>query len=452
MGWYTTLKCARFSYAPLYNGVSIEIGNPRGPETIRRPPFPINHPSKVAAMNKIVFAYTEETPRSRYLIDILKEDFDLILTSSCDEITTFLHESYDSMEALIIDNPSGHKDIKRLLDFVKARNNFASSLPVLILTDHEHAEEDDDYLSDTVVGLIALGDTKATVIQRIKNTIKYRASLGFDDFSKMLEILPSQIYVKDEKGRYVFCSKRWHHIQKKGESIRGLTDMEVRKNKANAILAHQNDLKVMQSGKGIRYTVKEDDDEGIEYLEVIKEPLLEPSGKVGGIIAIINNVTTSELLRQQLRTKSITDQLTGLHNRFYFEEITQRLKAKNELPLTFISADCDGLKTINDRFGHASGDAYICLARDAIKESLPKQSYLFRMGGDEFLAIVPGMGKEEAEELTRRITRSAENYKTDQFALRLSVGCYTILTPDMSIETAVNLSDKAMYQSKRKND
>ena len=310
-------------------------------------------------MNKVVFAYTEESARSRYLIDILKDEFDLVIASSCDEITRLLHESYDDMEALIIDHPSDKSDIDRLFQFVSRKNSFIFTLPILILTEPSMKEDDDDFLSDLVVGMITVGETKKTVLQRIKNTIKFSNSASFDDFSHMLESLPSLIYVKDAKGRYAFCSKRWNHMKTSSESYRGLTDLDVRKNKDNARIAMENDRKVVESGEGMSYLIRENDDEGVEYLQVIKEPIKDRKGKVSGIIAIINNVTESELLRQELRQKSITDQLTGLYNRFYFEEITSGLKDDANLPLTFISADCDGLKMINDAYGHTAGDAYI---------------------------------------------------------------------------------------------
>lgn len=324
------------------------------------------------------------------------------------------------------------------------------TLPILLLTEPKYQDQDDEYLSDLVVGMITMGETKKTVLQRIQNTTKFASSASFDEFSSMLRALPSIIYIKDVNGRYVFCSQRWHHLYKPNQSIRGLTDFDVRKSRKNALLAQENDRKVIATGRGTSYLIKENDDEGVEYLQVIKEPLRNRAGKIDGIIAIVNNVTDAELLRQELREKSITDQLTGLFNRFYFEEITQESSERLTLPLTFISADCDGLKNINDQFGHADGDCYICFARDAIQEALPKGSYLFRMGGDEFLALIPGMGEKEAKKLVDDIVHNASHYKTDSYTLRLSAGSYTMLSDADSIEYAVNQSDKAMYNMKQR--
>ena len=401
-------------------------------------------------MEKILFCYIEESSRSLYLIDLLKADYDVVVVRSPSQALDVLHECYDSLSALIVDRPSAEPEIEKVFDYVGERNDYLFALPVLILSKFDAMKDDEKYLSPIVVGMITEGETRKVILQRIKNTIKFSNSASFDEFSSMLRALPSLVYVKDKKGRYAFCSQHWHHFYGDKGSIRGLTDLDIRKNAENARIAQENDKKVLLTGKGTQYVIKEDDDEGIEYLQIIKEPLKNEKGKVTGIIAIINNVTDQELLRQQLREKSITDQLTGLYNRSYFEELNNEWKEKLDLPLTFISADCDGLKKINDRFGHAAGDQYICFARDALRESLPEGSYLFRMGGDEFLAVVPKANSRKARELVDLIVENSHKYRTREFKLKISVGSYTISSKRMTtVEGAVALSDKAMYKMKK---
>ena len=213
-------------------------------------------------MSKIVFAYTKPSSRSEYLINLLKDDFDLTIAASCEEITDILHNSYDSIEALIIDHPADKEDIGRLFAYVEKHNSFMFTLPVLILTDPQSMQEDAEFMSDLVVGMIYEGENKKVVLQRIKNTIRYCNSASFDEFSHMLDSLPSSIYVKDGNGKYVFCTKLWHHKRKPGDPIRGLTDFDIRKNKGNAQIAFESDQKVIKSGEGTTYIIKEDDDEG----------------------------------------------------------------------------------------------------------------------------------------------------------------------------------------------
>ena len=401
-------------------------------------------------MDKIAILYNEQTNRIKYIVDVIKDEYEIIHVHSLNEVKTLLDNSFTSLITLIIDHPSDKPYINALLKDIEERNSYMFTLPVLLLTHYTMVEEDDKFLSDVAVGMITEGESKNTVLRRIKSANKLSNSASFDDFSKMLTALPSLIYLKDKNGRYAFCSQDWHHSKYPNQSIRGLTDFDMRKSKENARIAREADMKVISSGRGSNYVIKEEDDEGIDYLQIIKEPVKNEKGEVTGIIAIVNNVTDSELLKQELRKKSITDPLTELYNRYYYEELEAEYKNKMTIPITVISADCDGLKRINDKYGHAAGDKYICFARDAIQESLPEKSYLFRMGGDEFVAVIPGMKSYDAAILTKEIVKNSKKYKNGNFALKLSVGHYTIAKPGITLETAVALSDKAMYKMKKK--
>ena len=400
-------------------------------------------------MNKIAFLFNDDSSRSRYLFDVLKNEYDILPLHTFEETMSLFENDYNKIAAFIIDRPSQKERIDEIFKYIDNRNSYMFTLPVLLLSELSLVEEDEKYLSDLAVGMIYEGESKKVVLQRINNTIKFSNSASFDDFSKMLEVLPSLIYLKDKTGRYAFSSQHWHHFSSSFETTRGLTDDEMRKNKENARIAKESDARILKTGVGESYVIKEDDEEGIDYLQVIKEPLKDANGEVNGIIAIINNVTEEEILRQELRKKSITDQLTGLYNRFYFEELVEQYKSNITLPLTVLSADCDGLKTINDKYGHAAGDQYICFARDAIKERLPNTATLFRMGGDEFIALIPGMNAYQANKLTKHIMASARKYKSKEFSLKLSVGSYTITRKNISIEAAMMHSDKAMYRVKQ---
>ena len=400
-------------------------------------------------MNKAALYLKEESERSQYIEDTLSDEFELLKLRSFEEGDKYLKEHFDDTSFIIFDRPIILDGFKEILSYIASKNNYMFSLPALILMDKYNYDENIDFFVPPINEVICSNDRKEININRIKNAIRLANSTSFDEFSEMLKMLPSLVYLKDVEGRYAFCSQNWHHLKDQKKSIRGLTDFDIRKDVNNARIARESDLEVIHSGKGKCYTIKEVDEEGTDYLQIIKEPLKDEEGKVTGIIAIINNVTNEELLRQQLRDKSITDTLTGLYNRSYFEELTNWQSRDLGFPLTIISADCDDLKKINDMFGHAAGDQYICYARDALKKGLPEDSYIFRMGGDEFVAIVPATSKEQAQQIVNKINNAIEEFKNDKFALRLSVGSYTIEKSHDSIEYAVNLSDEDMYKTKK---
>ena len=144
-----------------------------------------------------------------------------------------------------------------------------------------------------------IGDTVSAVITKMKKGYGY---------AKMLQVLPSLIYLRDANGRYVFSSQYWHHLEHYDDpdwSIRGKTDMEIRKDTENAKRAYESDLRVIRNGVGSDYVIEENEDGIHEYLQIIKEPLRDSEGRVRGIIAIINDVTEQEKLRRELRKKSV---------------------------------------------------------------------------------------------------------------------------------------------------
>ncbi len=403
-------------------------------------------------MKQIVLLAKHHSPRQDYILPILERYYEVILVTSIEEAENEISNDGVHTIALLIDNPSNLEGAEQLIHFVEEQNDYMLAIPVLLLTDEENKNQDDHYLGDTVIALICQGDSERIVRHRIEKSAKSINSASFDDFSDMLKQLPSLIYLKDTKGRYAFCSQNWHHIDyERGtdNDIRGKTDLEVRRNPVNGRLAYEQDMNVIRTGKGVSYLIEEDNKGQPEFFEIIKMPLFKDNGQVRGIIALVNNVTEQEELRRKLRSQSIIDPLTGLYNRLRFNEFVSELSEK-DYPIGIISADCDGLKKVNDGFGHAMGDKYICMARDLLNEVSPSNATKFRMGGDEFLILIPNSSHEEVKELIEKLTEEAANYHYNEVHLEISFGGAVANDPSASFDASIARSDKAMYRAKRK--
>ena len=149
------------------------------------------------------------------------------------------------------------------------------------------------------------------------------------------------------------------------------------------------------------------------------------------------------------------DSLTGLLNRLSFAKSFAELKQMHgheEMPLTVILSDLDGLKPINDHFGHAAGDNAIHTAAVALQAACPAGSLCVRFGGDEMVAVIPGQS--EAEEIISRIHGYLEEYNTRsglQYRITTSIGFFTtVLREDTDFETLVRESDAVMYLEKQR--
>lgn len=163
-------------------------------------------------------------------------------------------------------------------------------------------------------------------------------------------------------------------------------------------------------------------------------------------------ITIADLF-EEVKAQAVTDGLTGLYNRRYFEEylkkeVTRALRQKQ--PFSIIGLDLDHLKQINDKLGHAYGDLAIKTVAEVLKKNARSIDTAARMGGEEFNVILPGIDSTGAMIAAERIRKALEEVKLDTIGhVTASVGVATFLEHSDNIEDILELTDQAMYQSKR---
>lgn len=160
---------------------------------------------------------------------------------------------------------------------------------------------------------------------------------------------------------------------------------------------------------------------------------------------------------EKLQTLSVTDDLTGLHNRRYFYE---RLEAERNLldryghTLSIMLLDIDDFKSVNDMFGHLAGDALLVEFADIVKGSLRKGDIFTRYGGEEFAAILPHTGGAAALTAAENIRRTvaATDFRAIEGKKRItvSIGVTEIGRGIKDSSEAVRQADGALYEAKRK--
>ncbi|MGF1991767.1 MAG: sensor domain-containing diguanylate cyclase [Nostoc sp. ZfuVER08] len=170
------------------------------------------------------------------------------------------------------------------------------------------------------------------------------------------------------------------------------------------------------------------------------------------LIQEIHNRKQAEIEGRQL---SLTDELTGLHNRRgFFLLAEQQLKIAHRMKLLcwVIFIDLDGLKQINDSLGHDVGDALIIDAGQLLKQSFRKSDIVARLGGDEFIIFISSYFK-DAENIQIHLQTNIANFNQQQnrsYQISMSMGIqrYSPET-NMSLEQLVARSDELMYAHKR---
>jgi diguanylate cyclase (GGDEF)-like protein/PAS domain S-box-containing protein len=186
------------------------------------------------------------------------------------------------------------------------------------------------------------------------------------------------------------------------------------------------------------------------YLWASAAKLRDAAGNVIGAIETIRNITERKRFEEQLKYYSLHDQLTGLYNRALFEEELKRLGGGREYPVTIISADLDNLKLINDTLGHDKGDLLLRAAAEVMKKSLRASDILARVGGDEFVVILPRTGAETVNEILKRISShiSSHNRQNPQLPLSISLGWSTAEDESKLLEDVYGEADDLMYRDK----
>jgi diguanylate cyclase (GGDEF)-like protein len=156
----------------------------------------------------------------------------------------------------------------------------------------------------------------------------------------------------------------------------------------------------------------------------------------------------------ELRQMVVTDSLTGLHNRRFFEEIIAHelnLHRRYGTPLSLVFLDVDRFKSINDTLGHAAGDNTLRDVASFLTRHVRNADYVFRWGGDEFLILL-SCREEEANrkgwELQSEFSRSSTVAALPE-GVGLSFGCAEVSALAESATEALHLADERMYADKR---
>jgi len=145
------------------------------------------------------------------------------------------------------------------------------------------------------------------------------------------------------------------------------------------------------------------------------------------------------------------DVLTGLRNRAFFNEELNRLSRKGPWPVSLLLLDLNGLKTLNDEQGHGAGDAMLRRAGEVLRESVDAPAVAARVGGDEFVVLLPGSDESGATTMRERILSVL--VLNNQFypgqTLSLAIGAATCQA-GQSLDLALQSADQRMYQDKER--
>lgn len=195
------------------------------------------------------------------------------------------------------------------------------------------------------------------------------------------------------------------------------------------------------------------------YVSADAGPIYDEAGQLIAVVQTIRDSTDYKKAQSALEELSITDELTGLHNRRFFNEnlhIEWSRGIRSQEPLALILLDIDYFKQYNDTYGHTAGDDCLISVARVLQHSLLRSSDMAtRYGGEEFVLLLPNTTLEGAFEISERIRSALERlnipHNTNKVAnhITLSDGI-ACLTPSSETNPSelISLADEALYKAK----
>lgn len=184
-----------------------------------------------------------------------------------------------------------------------------------------------------------------------------------------------------------------------------------------------------------------------KYLSEKYAPIFNEMNDIIGVTAFIQDITDRKKYEASILYLSYRDSLTTLYNRRYFMEELPKLDHPDYLPLSVIVADINGLKIMNDAFGHQSGDLLLKKASNHFIDVFRDEKKIIRMGGDEFTILLPNTSNEEANYLLEKVKSQIEHDTVQGMHISVSFGVATKVK-DENMNDIISNAENNMYAQK----
>lgn len=180
-------------------------------------------------------------------------------------------------------------------------------------------------------------------------------------------------------------------------------------------------------------------------------PIRKEDGSVVGVVVVFRDMTEEAEAQRQVRYLSFHDKLTGLYNRAGLEEQIKLLDVRTCLPLSLIMGDLNGLKLVNDAFGHQAGDALLTTTAQILKDVSREGDIVARLAGDEFVILMPNASDDDATAVCERIKDRCSSCSSQPIPLSIALGHATVCeSSDLqrSYEWLLREAEQFMYTGK----
>ncbi|WP_378956025.1 diguanylate cyclase domain-containing protein [Pelosinus sp. sgz500959] len=304
-------------------------------------------------------------------------------------------------------------------------------------TEHHVFDKEERLMLDSFAELASIALVNLLLHEELQTSQKRNQAL--------IDALPDSIFQLDQHGTLL--------DYKKGKELEWAIDMQGRiGEKIETFLLPEYSSILMDN---IEKTLLTGVTQVFEYQQIeqgvlkYQEIRILKSG-INEVIAIAREITTRKELECKLQYYALHDKVTGLYNRSYFEEKIQQLSDSCQVPIGIIMCDIDGLKLVNDTFGHQAGDELLMSAVKIIESCLSAKDEIARVGGDEFAILLPNKDQIEVENVCHKIRECVSQFRKDNLKIPMSIslGIGLRSQPEQSLYEVFKIADDNMYREK----
>ena len=308
----------------------------------------------------------------------------------------------------------------------------------------------------------ALLESQFQLKKNMKNLIssenKYR-ELYYENQNKqtllktLIDSVPDLIFYKDRNGVYLGCNTAFGMFLGRAEDkIVGRSDEDLfSKEQAQSFIAVDNEI--IKKGKPYKDDFMSLYPDGTEVrFETLKTSYCDKNGTVLGVIGVSRDITERKRKEDEIIYLTHHDGLTGLYNRTYFDELKDELSKRENLPVSVIIGDINGLKLFNDAFGHREGDKLLVEVAKILMSCVRPEDVIARTGGDEFGILLPRSDSKTAQSVVEKIKSACECYSTssnkETYCASIALGYATKSICEEPIDKVIKSAEESMYRKK----
>lgn len=367
----------------------------------------------------------------------------------------FLNKSYEEMYNIKLKDAIGKQNenafpIEKLELYNNQIKKCLESLSVYIAEDVVNGS-----FVQSFVFPIVLNNGKVQAVACIEMDVNDRKLREAEEQKNILrtiiDAVPESIFYKDKESRFIGYNKKFEEFYNKigVTEIIGKTDLEIYNDKIEAAKFIEQDKRIMNTKKANYFEHRIKNENGKEVIEEnVKIPVIDRNSEAWGVVGLSRDITERKTMEERLRYLSEIDMLTGLYNRYSFEEKIKELNYETYLPLGIIMGDVNGLKLVNDTLGHFEGDNLLKSIAKILKDICQPKGYVFRWGGDEFMILIPNCDESKCEQVIKMITKRCEQteYKFMKLSIALGEGIKHYLQED--IYDCIKKVEEKVYRQK----